>query len=118
MIKLYDISKEKTDTIGFWQDKNKLYKDYIKIITVRDLCTFEYWREILFNYKEQLAIFYLKNDEAYILDKKGNEEKLNKNIRITLNKLNPSYFKKLLKEYNGFTVFKKEGYYIIDIWTK
>lgn len=114
MIKYFDILQHKSNIRGYWKDKGKLYIDNIQIRQSKDLT-----RRIkfyLFNYKKQLAIFYLKEGKAFILDNKGNKTILKTNIKIKVKHIKTSFFKELLRKYNGFTVYKNKASFTFDIW--
>jgi hypothetical protein len=116
MIKLYNIlnKSNRTDIKGFWIDNNKIYIDRIAIIKCNH--TFDIYKNKLFNELNQLAIFYIKGNKAYIEDKQGNITVLANHIKLYRKYLKLAEIKALLKEYNGLTIFKKNNNYLIDIW--
>jgi hypothetical protein len=78
---------------------------------------FNYAVKVLFEDKKQQAIFYKIGDIAFIQDKLGNVEVLKNVKRFYFYHIRPSIFKALLKEYNGFTVYKRETYFLVETWT-
>ena len=116
--KLFKISKNKTDIIGYWKDNSgKLYKDYI--VLYNPLHCYDLRNQInnLFKSGEK-AVFFRSSKESFIFYPDKAEDILKENIQLIYNKgyLKPSIFKKLLRDYNGFTVFKTNEYYLVDIW--
>jgi len=118
MINLYDVVKHKTDIIGFWKEGKVIYKDYIQILEIEkeNQLRFNYAIQTLFKEKNQLAIFYKIGNFAFIQDRLGNVEILKNVKRLYYTKLKPTIFKKLLKEYNGFTLHKRENIFMFEIW--
>jgi hypothetical protein len=116
MIILYDIVEHKTDIKGFWKEENILFKD--NIILKESYADYKFLREKrkLFIEKNQIAVFYKEGDFAFIESKEGKIEKLTNVKRFYFEKLRPSQFKALLKKYNGFTVYKRKNYFMIEIW--
>ena len=119
MIILYDIVKHKTDIRGYWKEGNKLFCDNIQILAIQksEELRFNYAVKVLFEEKKQEAIFYTIGDIAFIQDKLGNVEVLKNVKRFYFYHIRPSIFKALLKEYNGFTVYKRKNLFVIEVWT-
>lgn len=113
---LFDIVKEKTDIRGYWKQGKTLFKDNIVLLDFENPLIIESIKEKLFTFKNQLAIFFKEGDKAYIESNIGNVQELAKVTRLYFEKITPSLFKKLLKEYNGFTVYKRKSYYMLEIW--
>lgn len=116
MIKLYDIVNYKTNIRGYWLDKNKVYKDNIRISNIKTNIRFKTEKHFLFDYKKQLAVFYIKFDRAYIENKEGDITILKNLIEYRLNKLSKDKIKELLYKYNGLTIIKEKNCYVIQIW--
>lgn len=117
-IKIYlPITKdEKSNIRGFWLENKKLYYDYIKIIET-DISKIEYYKRKY----NQLAIFYICNDIAYIYHNQYNIEILTEkkqfifiygicNIKKQL--------KRLLYKYNGYTLYIKDCCILAEVWQK
>lgn len=119
MIILYDIVKHKTNVRGYWKEGKTLFKDNIQILAIQkaEQLRFNYAVKVLFEDKKQEAIFYKIGDIAFIQDKLGNVEILKTCQRFYFEKLKPSIFKRLLKENNGFTVYNRKTYFMIETWT-
>jgi len=114
MIKIYDIVQHKTNIKGFWLDNGKIYRDNIYIRQALSLN-----RRIkyhLFDYKKQIAIFYMQDNKAFILDNKGNKTILSHCIRYIENHITKKYIEALLIQHKGLTIYRKKGYYTIEIW--
>ena len=116
MYKLYDIVKHKTSIKGFWLNKGKVYIDNINIIFCNGNYSFNGYKHILFEQKQQEAIFYIKNNQAYIENKQGNLTILKHRICYREPSLKCSYIKELLKQHGGLTIYRKANHYIIEIW--
>lgn len=116
MYKLYDVVEYKTDIKGFWIDKGKLYVDNIIPYEYKDAYTFNTHKQILFETKKQLAVFYAKENKAYIEDRQGNTTTLSNCIRYKEKHISKAYIKALLFQHSGLTIYRKQGYYIIEIW--
>ena len=115
MIKYFDIVKHKTNIKGFWQNsEGKLYIDNIHIRQSKALN--RKIKHYLFTEKNQEALFYLDNGKAFILSKEGKGEALKTNIKLCLKHIKPSFFKALLRDYKGFTVYKRRKSFVFDIW--
>jgi hypothetical protein len=113
MYKLYDIVNYKTDTRGYWLYNNRVYRDNIKILHIKDI---KDYKHILFNDKKQEAIFYIVNNKAYIEYKQGNRSILKHCIRYKEKHITKGYLKALLYQHKGLTIYKHKGYYTIEIW--
>jgi len=114
MIKLYSISKEKTDILGLWKDNNKIYRDKIKIKSFCSLPRKEITK--LFSQGEK-AIFYTSNDKrAVCLNSDYSKQILYHCITWQENKLRPSLVKILLALHGGLTIYKNDFGYTLEIW--
>jgi len=113
MIKYYDVMNYKTNIKGFWLDNGKIYIDNIQI---RYKKTIEEIKEYLFDYKKQIAIFYMQDNKAFILDNKGNKTILSHCTRYKEKHITKKYIKALLIQHKGLTIYRKKGYYTIEIW--
>jgi len=112
---LFNIVKHKTDIRGFWlSDNGKLYKDNISLLYLNN-DNIEDVKFDLFN-RGELSIFYKDNLCAIIEDRQGKRTYLYKKTILRYEYIRPSLFKALLKDYKGFTVYKDNGYYYIEIW--
>ena len=117
--KIYEVVKEKTNIRGYWKDeKGKLYKDYISLYSAKNKMDFEEKLLRMFSCGEK-CIFVRGISKAFIIYPLGEQIILKENYSFIKEKgtLKPSYFKKLLKDYNGFTIFSCGEYYLIDIWS-
>lgn len=113
--KLFYTVKEKTNVIGYWKnDTGKLFKDYINVISCH--YSLDILKKELFN-KGELSVFYIHNGEAFIESKEGTVINLKTQNLIRRARITKKFFKTLLSKYNGFTVYKKNGYYQFEIWT-
>jgi hypothetical protein len=121
MYKLYTIAKKKTGILGLWQDeKGRIYRDKIKIKTFPDYGKnwSEKWqlaKDNLFIQGEK-AIFYVYENKAYILTSEGKRQVLHHRITWQENKLRPSLVKALLVQHGGFTVYKNEKGFLIELY--
>jgi len=120
-VKLYlPTSKSKTKKSkvrGFWRnEQGRIFYDYIKTVNVdkKDL------KKIRKDTGEE-ALFYIDNDIAYIYTDKKTTALNNcnryiyiKNV-LSLSELK-AQFKKLLKQYGGFTVYNKDNCYLVEVW--
>lgn len=117
MYNLFDVVKYKTNIKGFWLDDNgKVYIDNIRIANIKSHIRFKTERHFLFDYKKQLAIFYIKFNKAYIEDREGNQTILRHCIRYNQAHISHSYIKALLRKHNGLTIYREDGRYTIEIW--
>jgi len=120
MYKLYTITKEKSKIRGFWQDKSgKIFRDKIAFQYL-NYTDFKLAREKLFASGEK-AVFYVleytyKNNLAYIESANGDAEALRHCITWQEKKLRPSLVKILLALHGGFTVYKNEKGFLIELW--
>jgi hypothetical protein len=122
MIKLFGIVNYKTHIKGYWIDNTgKLYRDNIVIQCYYkdDNIASGYTKFLLDKrhlFKTQLAVFYINGNTAIIEDTRGKRTSLHHKTILRYKHLRPSIFKALLKQYNGFAVYKNKGYYLIEIW--
>jgi hypothetical protein len=115
------IPKEKGNikytTRGFWKDRTKIYYDYLELrcIYTDDI---EWTIANLRKAYNQLAIFYIQGDNAYIASEKGTI-KLFGRLAITVRdrKLLRFYIKQFLQRYDGCTVYTHGKEYEIESWT-
>lgn len=115
-VKVYCPVNFKTDTTGYWIDNGKLYKDNL-IIQSCNVYDYHTIKKHLFDNGE-LAVFSVKYGKAHIEDKKGIEVLKNRKTITSCKRPDEKQLILLCEKYGGLTVFKKEGYYIIDVWTK
>jgi len=116
MYKLYSITKEKSKIRGFWQDKSgKIYIDKIKIKTFSNYVKFQKGIEKLFRQGEK-AVFYEKIGMAFIEAENGSLEKLPYKITWHEKRLKASLVKALLVQHGGFTVYKNEKGFSIELY--
>ena len=112
---LFNIVKHKTDIRGYWlSDTGKLYKDNISLLYL-DNDNIEDVKFDLFN-RGELSIFYKDNLCAIIEDAQGERTHLYNQKLLRFKKISAGLFKRLLKDYKGFTVYKHKGYYLIEVW--
>jgi len=116
MYKIYDVVNYKTDVKGYWIDNNKVYVDNINILEVKSIKELNNIKQKLFIIKKQLAVFYIKDNVAYIESKNDDKIILKHNIQYKEKHISEAYIKELLLQHNGITIFEYNGYYIIDIW--
>lgn len=116
MNNIHYISKTKKDIIGFWQDGNKIYKDYIIKKSFNTNGELQYHKNILFKIGE-LAVFYTLGNKAIIEDKKGNITQLNNKKEYITKSLKKDMIKGLIEKYGGCTIYREKGQYKIEIWS-
>ena len=114
MYKLYSITKEKSDIIGFWQENGKIYIDKIKIENLSGEALY-FAKKALFASGEK-AVFYRDFENAIIESASGEKEVLSHCITWQENNLKPSLVKALLVQHGGLTIFKNENSYTLEIW--
>lgn len=115
-ISVYIPTNLKTDIEGFWIDnKGNLHKDNI-IIQKVNYINYQRIKFLLFE-RNELAIFYTQNDNAYIETKEGLKILKTKEIFST-STISNAFIKALCKEYNGCTVYKKNEGYLVETWSK
>lgn len=107
---------QKTEARGFWYDakSKKLFYDYIQTQS-RTLA--DVYQEA--EHTQEIALFYVDGVTAYVLTcKSGHVDTLTerKTYRADRKGLKQT-IKALLREYNGLTVFIKDGYYLIETWS-
>ena len=125
LIPIDKTKKYKSDLRGFWysQESKKLYYDYI--ITKRYKNSNKNYLEYLKQKYNQESLFYLQNGQAKIFYNRDKIEILNRKLYFTAkNKkdLKP-LLKKLIKKYNGCTVYDLGFNYLdyrykIEVWIK
>jgi len=122
MYTLYIIdNSKKSDIIGLWYDKGKLYRDNVFIKAYRDKKALQGDIDKLF-LNGELTVFYTekniidKESIAYIQDKKGSIKTLYNRQILKRRKLSIREVKTLLLKYNGLTIYKYKGYYLIEIY--
>jgi hypothetical protein len=115
MYKLYSITKEKSKIRGFWKAENgKIYIDKIKIENLSGEALY-FAKKALFASGEK-AVFYRDFENAIIESASGEKEVLRHCITWEENKLKPSLVKILLALHGGFTVYKNEKGFLIELW--
>jgi hypothetical protein len=115
MYTLYSITKNKSDTVGFWKDKEgKIYKDYI-ILKKLKYIKFQQGIAKLFR-KGEKAVFYKSLGLGYIESKEGKTEVLTYKIELKEKHLKAGYIKALLNQHGGLTIFREKQGYKIIIW--
>ena len=107
----------KYSTRKFWKDEQKTYYDYLEIKYINT----EYITETIENirrYYNQLAIFYIQGNCAYIASEKG-LEKLSKRFLITIidKELLRFYIKQFMDKFEGCTVYQSGKEYTIESWS-
>jgi hypothetical protein len=115
MFTLYSVTKNKSDTIGFWKDDTqKIYKDYI-ILKKLKYIKFQQGIAKLFRQGEK-AVFYESLGLGYIESSEGKTEVLKHRIELKEKHLSAGYVKALLNNHNGLTIFREKQGYKIIIW--
>jgi hypothetical protein len=117
--KVFEVVKVKSNIRGYWKDENgKLYKDYIKLFSPVQPLDLENKIQDLF-FKGEKAVFIRGRVRSFIIYPDNKQDVLNKNIfEIKLKSdFKLSDFRKLLKQYNGFTLISKGEFILIDVWT-
>ena len=117
---LFDIVSYKTNTQGYWIDKDKLYIDNIELkkYFVIDRVFFNIAKKTLFD-KGEKCIFYKDiNNHAIIEYPNGKYITLKNRIAWIENKKpNQCYIKELLKNNEGLTIYKLSiKKYLIEIY--
>ena len=119
MYTLYIVdNSKKSDIIGLWQDKGKIYKDYIRIKAYRDKKDLQGDISKLFLQGEQ-AVFYTKKNIiekesiAYIINRQGDITKLYNRQVLKRYKLSIKEIKDLLRQHGGMTIYKYNQFYVI-----
>jgi hypothetical protein len=116
MIKLYKVDNtKKSDIRGYWHNKNKLYKDNIKIIPCKDKRELSQGIKSLFDSGE-IAVFYSIKNKGYIQNRQGKISRLNYRLRLHRQKLSVKEFKKLVLTFGGLTCYKLYNRYIIEVY--
>lgn len=125
---LLPINKTKTNkpiARGLWYDKNKIYYDYLQVIKTPKIN--KHLLNAYCKFYNQLAIFFIINNTGYLYSNKTNKiDYLPLNKTFTTAKPHKKLFKRLLKKYNGLTIFRhkiylKSGYkirYKISVYYK
>ena len=116
MYNLYDVTKEKTNVLGFWKDENgKIFRD--RIIIFKNLSGENLYKmkKILFSQGEK-AVFYCDFQTAIIENANGQKQYLRHCITWQEKKLRPSLIKELVLQHNGVTVYKNENSFTFEIW--
>jgi len=109
---IYTVIKGKSNIKGFWLDNGKIYIDSIKKVDYS-----ENVKNKLFNDNE-LAVFYCNDREAIIEDKNGLKTVLRNKRFIHYKRLSASLIRGLLRDFNGFTVYRNKTFndFTIEIW--
>ena len=107
----------KYSTRIFYKDKRKIYYDYIKIKYINT----EHVSETIENirrYYNQLIIFYIRGNRAYIAHEEG-LVKLSKRFLITVTdkKLLKFYIKQFINKFTGCIVYQSGKEYTIENWS-
>ena len=114
-IKVYTPCSFKTGIKGFWIDKaGVLYEDNI-LIQSASLSGYNRIKHLLYKAGE-LAIFHVKNETAYIEDKKGLTVLKNTQDIIFSKYPHELILKSVCEKFGGCTVFKIDVGYKIVIW--
>lgn len=102
---IYEVTKQKTNIKGFWQDNNgKVYIDNIKLYFPKSFPEFESKIDLMFLQKEK-CIFTLSKGKAFIIYENDYPVTLTKRIVLYRDKLSFNEIKDLLNKYNGITIF-------------
>lgn len=115
--------KIKSNIRGLWKSKeNKIYYDYIEHIKVENWEFLEN-ENIIEDIKQeynQEAIFYIKDNIAYIYFNENDIEVLTKKIvKQVFKKELKKELKRFLKLYNGVTIYKyPKNIYVLESWLK
>lgn len=112
---IFNIVNYDTNIKGYWKDNTgKISIDNIELFRPKSAWEFENKIDTLF-LKGEKAVFVIGKDNAFVLLANGNIETLKERILFEgIYDLTNEYIEKLLKKYNGFTYYKKEG--IVETW--
>lgn len=113
MFKLYTVTKKKTKILGLWKDKEKIYRDRIKIKSFNAMPRKEIAE--LFSQGEK-AVFYTWGCNAICLYSDYTKTIFSHCITWKEKKLRLSLVKALLVQHGGLTIYKNENDYTIEIW--
>jgi hypothetical protein len=113
--------KIKTSARGFWRDNNKTYYDYINVQSIALQKPFLLNHiSALQNEYNQLAMFYIQDNTAYIYTSQEKIEALTKRTIYTVKGFKDlrHTIKNCLAIYGGLTVYKLDNnLYNIECWT-
>jgi len=113
---LYQVNNQKkSDILGLWQNKGKIYRDKIHIQKYKTWEKLNQGINDLFSHGEK-AIFYTYNRQGIIIDNTGNKNLLPYRLRLHRKKLSINEIKKLLSVFNGITIFKYHNRYVIEVY--
>jgi len=122
MYTLYIVNNsKKSDILGLWYNKGKLYRDYIHIKAYRTKKDLQGDIDKLFLQGEN-AIFYTeknlvdKESMAYIINRQEDITTLYNRQVLKRYKLSITEIKSLLEQYGGLTIYKYDKRYIIEIY--
>lgn len=114
-------NSKKRDIIGLWQDKGKIYRDYIRIKAYRTKKDLQGDIDNLFLQGEK-AVFYTEKDIinnesiAYIINRQGGIITLYNRQLLKRYKLSIKEIKDLLRQYGGLTIYRYNVCYIIEVY--
>jgi hypothetical protein len=112
---LYTVVKTETDIKGYWIDNGKVYIDNIRIVDYSDYTALRRNIQTLFNTGEK-AVFYSLNNIGYCEYADGKKSIYIDKYVFTVNILTDSIIQELLKTYGGFTAYKYNGFYLIEVY--
>ena len=112
---LYSVTKQKTKSVGFWQDNNgKVFRDNIEKVFCNGK-TLYYTKKVLFSNGEK-AVFYKDFENAIIENENGQKQILRHCITWKEKRLKASFVKALLVQHNGFTITREGNEFSIELW--
>jgi hypothetical protein len=117
---LFCIVANKTDIEGFWKNKEgKVYKDYIvlKRFFAIEEEAFKVAKQLLFSIGEEAVFYKDKNNNAIIENKEGSKTILKQRIAWKeTKKPSKAYIEALLQNNEGFTIYKEEEGFKIELY--
>jgi len=104
MYTFFEVTKQKTDCIGYWYHQRKIYKDNINKILCKDKAILDDYIKQSFDNNEQ-SVFYIDNEskDGFIVWRNNTIDHLKKKLFILDNRFSKSFFRLLLKKYKGIT---------------
>jgi hypothetical protein len=118
--KVFDVMKGRGDVRGFWKDEaGKVYKDNISLYAPASALDLENKVNDLF-FRGEKAVFVRGVSKAFVLypDNKQDVLTVCHSFNIERGQVKPSFVKKLLRDFGGFTVYKSAEGFLFETWEK
>jgi len=114
---LFNIVDYKTNIIGLWKDKGKIYIDRIDKVNI-PIIHRDYLQYLINSllHSGQICVAYKNVYNELVIDNGLSKTVLKNRIEHIVNKLSHNFIKELLNQYDGLTIYKLDNKYMIEIY--